>query len=192
MTAEYAFFRRAVEIERAHETISRVAGNRRFLVDRLIFTWHGYKISKTAPRELVGEYLAHLGYSAIRIADFPEIPTERALAFIDALWRNDFARNEDLLPHAAATTCSLAIRDAVEPWAILAFTNLLQPEPPPYAPERLFGERFIPVLPQKGAEAGFMFVGEEDIALVWFDDDDGPTRSIWSYSEHQRATMRRK
>lgn len=192
MGSEHEFIRRDAEIEQVYEVIRGVAGARRFLVDRFVFEWHIYKSSAENPRDVIRAYLAHLRYDPARVDSFPEIPTDRALSFVDALWTHDFARNEDLLPPAATATCARAIREAILPWAILAFTNLLEPARPPYAPERPFGGRFIAVLQKKSAEAGIVFLGETDISFVWFDDDDSPKRSIWSYSEYRRATGRQR
>lgn len=190
MRREVAFLRRDAEIERVDAVIRRIAGARTFLVDRFLFEWHACDATALSPRDLVRAYLTHLGFDASRVDDFPEIPTERALAFVDALWLHDFARREDLLSPEAAATCAQAIRDAVEPWAILAFTNLLEPGSPHYAPERLFGEAYIPVLGKKSAEAGVILMGEEDIAMIWFDDDDSPKRSNWNYGDYERAMLR--
>jgi RHS repeat-associated protein len=60
-------------------------------------------------------------------------------------------------------------------WAILALTNLKRFEPST-SPLAYYG--FAHVVARENAEGGILFVGEQDIAMIWFVDDDGPSRSI--------------
>lgn len=147
-----------------------------YIEERFRFHHHSYRAEPGAhERQVVAQYLAHLGYSADCVSRLPEIDVDAAYDILSELFRWDLARDEELVTEEEARSCVSSVRSDTEAWAILAYTNLVLPERRRY---RLGSYQFERVVSPINIEGGAIFIGSDDIAMVWFLDDDGPTRAI--------------
>jgi hypothetical protein len=175
-----SFVARVEEMARIRELIRSYARGCDYVAKRFLLHWHLYDAAGTLPeRNILDAYLAHLGVSRTNAANLPEISTEEAHDLLAWAFHYDLARQEEMLSEEDARQCAAEVRRAVDDWAILAFTNLQLPQGRARAP---YGYPFYRVVTQLGVEGGVIFVGEQDIAMVWFVDDDGPERGIMDLS----------
>jgi hypothetical protein len=151
------------------------AHDRAYVADRFIFHWHLYETPQPLPtRQILSEYLAHLGYQSSCAGALRELTAARAYDILEDMLHYDLARREELVTGVDARMSADRIREETE-WAILAFTNLKRFEPST-SPLAYYG--FAHVIACENAEGGVLLVGEQDIAMIWFVDDDGPSRSV--------------
>ncbi|WP_437535161.1 hypothetical protein WME79_13020 [Sorangium sp. So ce726] len=146
-----------------------------YITERFIFHWHAYETSQPVPpQQLLTEYLAHIGYKSSCIDGLRELTPARAYDILEDMLHYDLARREELVTEQEARLSVDRLREETE-WAILAFTNLKRSEPST-SPLAYYG--FTHVVACDNAEGGVLLVGEQDIAMIWFVDDDGPSRSV--------------
>ncbi|MGK4003715.1 hypothetical protein WMF31_13880 [Sorangium sp. So ce1036] len=145
-----------------------------YVADRFVFHWHVYETPQLMPtRQLLAEYLTCIGYQSSCVDALRELTLPRAYDILEDMLRYDLARREELVTEADARLSTDRLREETA-WAIVAFTNLKRIEPST-SPLAYYG--FAHVVAYENAEGGVLFVGEQDIAMIWFVDDDGPSRS---------------
>lgn len=168
--------------------IQHLARECSYIEERFRFHWHLYRNERRATeREVMADYFAHLGYAAECAPRLPEIDMSSAHDILAEMFRWDLARNEELVTEEEARRCVDLVREDTDPWAILAFTNLDLPKEREY---RLGSYPFVRVVAALNIEGGVLFIGTEDIAMLWFLDDDGPSRAICD--RRYRGRSRRK
>ncbi|AUX34340.1 MULTISPECIES: hypothetical protein [Sorangium] len=156
--------------------IRSFAHGREYVANRFIFHWHVYETQQCVPtRQLLAEYLTHVGYQPRSAEGLGEVTVARAYDIVEDMLRYDLARHEELVTEADARLSAARLRDETT-WAVLAFTNLKRSMPSMNFPLAYHG--FVRVVACENAEGGVLLVGEQDIAMIWFLDDDGPSRGM--------------
>jgi hypothetical protein len=147
-----------------------------YVSERFIFHWHLYEIAKGGTeRGLVASYLNSLGYRREAANELHDISVERVFPLLERMFWRDTARDEEMVSVEEAAGWIERLRTSTESWALSAFTNLYVPE----GKERDFnGYPFVRVTARDNMEGGVFLLGEQDIVMVWFIDDDGPARAI--------------
>lgn len=155
--------------------LAEAAAGRPYVLARLRLHGDLHDAGPMPAAALVEAFLAHLGLRASEARRLVEIDTERALRIAASVLQRDLARDEELVTAAAAADLAARLRDAIEPWALVAFTGFSLP---PGDVGTLVGRPFVRVVAGAGAEGGVIFVGEQEIAMVWAVDDDSAARGI--------------
>lgn len=167
--------------------LAEAAKGRPFVLARLRLHFHLHDAGPMPAPALVQAYLAYLGYDASAAAALHEMAVERALQVTAQLLHYDLARDEEvILPEVARQVESL-LRSTLEPWAALALTSF---QIPANKTGSLVGWPSVRVVAKFDAEGGVIFVGEDQIAMLWAVDDDGPDRSIWDVSHRPRLSRK--
>jgi len=166
------------------EYVGRFARGCRYVAERIRFHWHLYSTdANLSERQIVAAFLRHLGYRADCVDDLTELTQEQVDEVIQELFQRDLARDEELLSVDDARLCAQRVSELTAPWAILAFTNMKISRDKRY---RLGSYDSCRVVAHDNVEGGMIFIGEQDIAMVWFLDDDGPTRASYDYRDRRK------
>lgn len=175
------------------EHVAKLAQGHPYIGTRFLFHHHLYETKVAEPIRIAEDYAAHLGYSPesreqppsaspLR-ANLCEIPVDLAHSIVCEAFRWDVARGEELVIERDADVFMDKVREATEAWAMFAFTNL---ELPSVRKSSLLSYPFHRIVTRSEVECGVIFVGELDVAMIWFVDDDDLTRGI----EDRRMRMR--
>ena len=159
------------------ECFRSAADNYEPIVKRFVVHWHVHELPVLeSPLRAVGSYFAQLGMAPDRAGVLREIAVPAAYSIIGELLRYDLAREEELVSAEQAERCRNLVEQKSSDWAAYAFTNLS----PLRVPGRL-SVTFSPrtrVVRELDMEGGVILLGEQDIAMIWFLEDDSPSRGM--------------
>jgi hypothetical protein len=163
--------------ERVRSHVASCARPCVYIAERFTFRQHLYEaVELVDPSQLVEKYLAFLGLQPMAARNLVELAVERAYEMLAEMFRWDLARQEELVTEEETRLFMQRIQEQTESWAVLAFTNMNVPEPRAY---RLGSYPFHRVVAEVGSEGGVILVGEQELSMIWFVDDDGPTRAMY-------------